>query len=333
MSNGQPPAPPGGGHTPPPPGQPPQQPPGGVQPPAPPGGAQSPPPPPGQPPPPPGGVQPPSKFFICPNCNNRVRVGSTECPRCGTRFADYVQHQAVYAQQAPENKQTVLGVLALIFAIVGAVMVIASLETLIIGLLLAITGLILGIVYLAKSPSKAIGITAVVIAVLALPLAPISCTVHFVEEVGKEIKKTENTGETTTQESTEAQPVVAEGVVGQPVKCGDLSITVHSFTGSAGEPMFEPEAGNQYIVVDLEVDNNAQEAEHVSTVMQMSIKTPEGYGYDQAMYFPEPKYPDGAIAAGQKARGNVAFEVPATIGAMNFVFDPMFGAPVSIKLQ
>jgi len=219
-----------------------------------------------------------------------------------------------------------LGVLALIFAAVGAVMVIASLETLIIGLLLAITGLILGILYLVKSPSKAIGITAVVIAALALPLAPISFTVHVVKEVSEELEEPDKT-------TTETKEAPTKAVVGQPVKCGDLSITVHGFTANPGDQFNKPKAENQFIVVDLEIDNTSKETANVSTLMQMKIQTPEGYGYDQAMYFPEPKYPDGDILAGQKARGNIAFETPANIGAMSFVFSPMFGDPVSIKLQ
>ncbi|MCG2794577.1 MAG: DUF4352 domain-containing protein [Actinomycetia bacterium] len=146
----------------------------------------------------------------------------------------------------------------------------------------------------------------------------------------KEATKTEKPAETTEEATEKTETAVT---VGQPVTCGDLSITVHSFHASPGEEMFTPKAGNQYIVVDLEINNDSKETKAVSTMMQMSIKTPEGYGYDQAMYFPEPKYPDGDILAGQKARGQVAFEVPANIGAMSFVFSPMFGDPVDIKLQ
>jgi hypothetical protein len=60
-----------------------------------------------------------------------------------------------------------------------------------------------------------------------------------------------------------------------------------------------------------------------------------GFEYEQAAYFPEPAYPDGDIQPGQTARGNVAFEVPADIGAMTFVYEPTLqvGDIVQVKLK
>lgn len=121
--------------------------------------------------------------------------------------------------------------------------------------------------------------------------------------------------------------------MGQPVKSGDLTITVASWKSSNGDGFSTPAAGNQFIVVDLDVSNNGAKTYDFSTMLMLSIKTPEGRSYDQAPYFPEPKFPDGAIAAGQKARGNVAFEVPGQIGSMSFVFNPLTRDQVNIKLQ
>lgn len=142
---------------------------------------------------------------------------------------------------------------------------------------------------------------------------------------------TGNNGTTATTQTTETKKDVY--AVGETAKDGDLAITVYSFTPSPGDQFFTPEAGNQYIVVDLGIDNNGQKTAQISTMMEMSIKTPEGRKYDQAPYFPEPKYPDGAIQPGGKARGNVAFEVPASIGSMEFVFESLTGSPVRFKLQ
>jgi hypothetical protein len=148
---------------------------------------------------------------------------------------------------------------------------------------------------------------------------------------GKKSEKTETKSSTPTGTSSETKKDTY--AVGETAKDGDLSITVYSFTPSPGDAFSKPEAGNQFIVVDLGIDNNGTDKANLSTMMEMSIRTPEGRKYDQAAYFPEPKYPDGAIQPSGKARGNVAFEVPANIGSMEFVFESLTGDPVRFKFQ
>lgn len=140
---------------------------------------------------------------------------------------------------------------------------------------------------------------------------------------------------TTDTAETTSQPVSkpAESTMGQAVKCGNLSITAVSWKTSPGDEFSVPAAGNQFVIVDLDIVNNGSESEDLSTGAEMSIKTVAGYSYDIAMYFPEPKYPDGAIAAGDRARGYVAFEVPTQTTDMSFVFDPLMSDAVKIRLQ
>lgn len=147
-------------------------------------------------------------------------------------------------------------------------------------------------------------------------------------------KKSQNTAtNSSTPTGTTSETKKASYAVGETAKDGNLSITVYSFKASPGDDFSKPAAGNQYIVVDLGIDNNGPDTANLSSMMEMSIRTPEGRKYDQAPYFPEPKYPDGAIQSGGKARGNVAFEVPANIGSMDFVFESLTGSPVNFKLQ
>lgn len=127
---------------------------------------------------------------------------------------------------------------------------------------------------------------------------------------------------------------VVEVAVGQVGKTGKLSIKVNGWKPSPGDEFSKPSPGNQFIVVDMEVVNTGTTTKVVSTLAEMSIRTPNGYKYTLAPYFPEPKYPDGDILAGQTARGNVVFEVPGDIGAMNFVLEPaIIGDIVQVKLQ
>lgn len=127
---------------------------------------------------------------------------------------------------------------------------------------------------------------------------------------------------------------VVKVAVGQSAGTGDLSIMVNGWQPSRGDEMTKPGPGNQFIVVDLSITNNDTGSKSVSTLAQMSIRTPSGYDYSQAAYFPEPKFPDGDILPGQTARGKVAFEVPANIGTMRFVYEPiLLGDTVEVKLK
>lgn len=111
--------------------------------------------------------------------------------------------------------------------------------------------------------------------------------------------------------------------VGETLAVDDLEVTVYSWDSSAGDGFSTPAGDNQYIVVDVGITNNGDESKSISTIMEMSLRTPEGYKYTLAPYFPDPQYPDGSIMPGSVARGNVAFEVPGQIGEIYFVFEPL----------
>ena len=121
--------------------------------------------------------------------------------------------------------------------------------------------------------------------------------------------------------------------IGQAGKSGSLAVKANGWKPSSGNDFSKPGAGNQFILVDLEIQNTGTNTQSLSTLVEMSIRTPNGYKYDLAPYFPDPKFPDGDILPGQTARGNIAFEVPATIGSMNFVFNPLLGDIIQVKLQ
>lgn len=176
-----------------------------------------------------------------------------------------------------------------------------------------------------KSSSMAKGclIAAAIVAVIIVIIVVLLFTVIGVgvHKVVKEIEKT-------------TKVVVDEVNVGQAGHSGALEVKVVNWTPSMGDEFSQPAAGNQFIVVDVEIRNTGSKTESHSTMLEMSIKTPDGYEYKQAAYFPDPQFPDGDILPGQTARGNVSFEVPSNIGRMNFVFDPVYsGKIVQVKLQ
>ncbi len=162
-------------------------------------------------------------------------------------------------------------------------------------------------------------VVAVIIVIVVLLVAVIGVGVH---KAVKEIEKITD------------KKVIDVGV-GQVGENGPLAIKVVNWTPSAGDEFNKPTAGTQFIVVDVEIKNISATTRTVSTMLAMSIKTPGGFEYDQAAYYPEPSFPDGDIQPGQTGRGNVAFEVPADIGAMTFVYEPSLqvGDIVQVKLK
>ncbi|MBU1671752.1 MAG: DUF4352 domain-containing protein [Actinobacteria bacterium] len=122
--------------------------------------------------------------------------------------------------------------------------------------------------------------------------------------------------------------------VGQVGKTGQLDVKVVGWSPSQGDDVFKPAQGNQFVVVDVSITNTGTTSKLVSTVTEMSVRTPNGYQYDMAVYFPEPRFPEGDILPGQTARGNVSFEVPSNATGMSFVYKPLIiGDVVSVKLN
>lgn len=109
---------------------------------------------------------------------------------------------------------------------------------------------------------------------------------------------------------------------GETAMCGDLAVTVYGF---------RLVSENLYLGVDVEIENKGTKTETISTKEEMSIETPDGQVYGVAPYEPDPAFPDGELKAGEKARGLVAFEFPASAKKGEFVFDPGTGDVVRFK--
>lgn len=132
------------------------------------------------------------------------------------------------------------------------------------------------------------------------------------ETVTKETSQTDKSKETTTKVYT----------TGETAKCGDLAVTVYGF---------QLVSDDLYLGVDVEIENKGTKTETISTKEEMSIKTPDGQEYGVAPYVPDPAFPDGELKAGEKARGLVAFEFPASAKSGEFVFTSGPGEVVRFK--
>lgn len=112
--------------------------------------------------------------------------------------------------------------------------------------------------------------------------------------------------------------------VGDIVEIGDLTLVVNEVTSPAGDDFNKPDAGNKFVVVDVTLQNKGSETRAISSMLQMHLKDATGQRYDldlMASVASGGTTPDGEIAAGEKIRGQVGFQIPEDAQGLVFVFD------------
>ncbi|MGB0384160.1 MAG: DUF4352 domain-containing protein [Ardenticatenaceae bacterium] len=113
-------------------------------------------------------------------------------------------------------------------------------------------------------------------------------------------------------------------VVGDIIEVGDLTIRVNEVTYPTGDDFNKPEAGNQFVVVDVTFENKGTEANAISSLLQMTLKDATGQKYDLDLLASTASggsTPDGEIAPGEKLRGQAGYQVPNDVQGLVFVFD------------
>jgi hypothetical protein len=118
--------------------------------------------------------------------------------------------------------------------------------------------------------------------------------------------------------------------VGEPIAVGELGLTVHGVSSPEGTQFAKPAEGNRFVVVELSIANNGDEAANLSTLLQMKLKDAGGRQYAPdllAATAADGAAPEGELAPGETVRGPVGFQVPAKAEGLAFVFDgDIFGA-------
>jgi hypothetical protein len=133
-------------------------------------------------------------------------------------------------------------------------------------------------------------------------------------------------------------PPAAIGKVGERVEQAGVAITVLS-TSSTDKinDFLKPEEGNNYLVLDVIVENVSRDESTPYNPMYFKLKDNDGFEYTPAGLAPEPSLKSGELKKGDKARGQVAFEVKAA--GLGFVvsYEPLvlFGGyePIRVDLS
>jgi len=112
--------------------------------------------------------------------------------------------------------------------------------------------------------------------------------------------------------------------VGDAVEISDLSIQVLRVTQPEGTQLVKPEAGYQFIVVEVTVLNQGDTTREIAGGLQMYLKDGSGQQYTMhlgAQAAADSAVPDDELQPGKKVRGQIGFQVPEGAENLEFIFD------------
>lgn len=116
--------------------------------------------------------------------------------------------------------------------------------------------------------------------------------------------------------------------VGDQVKMGEVILTVNEVDNSTGGQYTTPSEGNEWINLNLTIENTGSSQEFVTTMGQMYIVDTDGNQYSVAVTNKAMENPnnslDGAIVAKAKKTGWVGFEVPKKASDLTFRYNASF---------
>lgn len=112
--------------------------------------------------------------------------------------------------------------------------------------------------------------------------------------------------------------------VGDVVELGDWHVRVHGVTdpyeGTNG--FLEPDPGNRWVSVDVEVTNNGDGAEVVSSLACFEIMDDQNQSYSQTITGETGvESPDGEVPVDGSRRGTIEYEVPDDAGGLQLNFN------------
>lgn len=116
--------------------------------------------------------------------------------------------------------------------------------------------------------------------------------------------------------------------VGDRIQLGDIILSVNSIERSQGSEFLAPAQGNEWVNLNLTLENTGSDQEFITTLGQMFIIDNKGNQYQVTPTNKSIEEPgiglDGAIVAQAKKTGWVGFEVPKTAAGLNFQYNASF---------
>lgn len=125
--------------------------------------------------------------------------------------------------------------------------------------------------------------------------------------------------------------------VGDQVQMGDVILTVNKMEKSQGGQFTQPSEGNEWINLNMTIENTGSKQEYVTTLGQMYIVDKDGNQYQIAVTNKAMENVnnslDGAVVAKAKKTGWVGFEVPKTATGLTFRYNASFWNDKAILVE
>ena len=111
---------------------------------------------------------------------------------------------------------------------------------------------------------------------------------------------------------------------GDLVLISDLVIQVIGVSYPGGTDFVKPKEGYQFVSVDVQVENQGDTVQEITSVAQMYLKDSTGQKYTfhlGAQSVIDTGLPDDELQSGERVRGQIGFQVPIDVRGLIFVFD------------
>jgi hypothetical protein len=147
--------------------------------------------------------------------------------------------------------------------------------------------------------------------------------------IGSSGNKPQKVGNTPNNQNTNAkQDEVFK--VGDQIKMGSSIVTVNKVEFSQGGQYSKPSEGNEWINLNITIENTGSSGQGVSTLGQMFVRDGDKNSYQVSVTNKAMENPgfglDGQILANSKRTGWVGFEIPKGAKGLQFQYNgSMFG--------
>ena len=147
---------------------------------------------------------------------------------------------------------------------------------------------------------------------------------------------TASTSSMTTNPAQSGPAIFGSYNIGELVKAEKLEFTALSFKDTKSDnPLLQPKDGTKYIAVEVQITNNGDEKEMVSSMMSFHLENSDGQRQMHIYTPPTDKTFEGQLSKGDTTKGTLTYEVPKNSTGLKFFYNPnsLLGKSIVVKLN
>lgn len=197
------------------------------------------------------------------------------------------------------------------------------------GFLAGAAAVVLGIIALKKPTGKGFSITGIITGGLAV-LSSLIATAFFIITLVAGTAILGEAGNQLQQQSQQSQEMIdakKDFAKGETATFGTLEVKVNSVTRNhvPTESFYQPEEGNEYIVLNVTVKNIGSEAEYISPYTFALNEA--GVAVDSAFVVVNPELASGELSPNASTTGNIVFEVTKDASDLKLQYEATIFTP------